>query len=84
VPDELEHRSRRLRQLAGVRLVDVVAGVEAHVGSLWATSGTRLATATFTNETASGTTLTVVQLAGARVLQVTAPCPAGPSSRRRR
>lgn len=38
----------------GVRFYKSAANTGTHTGSVWATSGVRLATATFTNETASG------------------------------
>jgi hypothetical protein len=40
--------------VAGVRFYKAAANVGLHIGSLWTTTGTRLAQATFTNETSSG------------------------------
>jgi hypothetical protein len=40
--------------VTGVRFYKAAASTGPHIGSLWTTSGTRLAQATFTNETASG------------------------------
>jgi hypothetical protein len=40
--------------VTGVRFYKASANTGAHIGSLWSTSGTLLASATFTNETASG------------------------------
>lgn len=40
--------------ISGVRFYKGAANTGTHTGSLWSASGTRLATATFTNETASG------------------------------
>ncbi len=40
--------------ITGVRFYKAAANAGTHIGNLWATNGTRLATATFTNETATG------------------------------
>ena len=40
--------------VTGIRFYKAAANTGTHIGSLWTTDGTRLATATFTNETASG------------------------------
>ena len=40
--------------VTGVRFYKAQANTGTHIGSLWTTSGTLLASATFTNETASG------------------------------
>ena len=40
--------------ITGVRFYKSTANVGAHIGSLWNSSGTRLATVTFTNESSSG------------------------------
>src|SRR5689334_333145 len=40
--------------ITGVRFYKGATNTGAHVGNLWTSTGTRLATATFTNETASG------------------------------
>ena len=40
--------------ITGIRFYKAMANTGAHVGSLWTSTGTLLATATFTNETASG------------------------------
>jgi hypothetical protein len=40
--------------ITGVRFYKATANIGTHVGSLWTASGTRMAQATFTNETASG------------------------------
>ena len=41
-------------RVAGVRFYKAAANVGTHTASLWSSTGTLLATATFTNETASG------------------------------
>ncbi len=41
-------------QVTGVRFYKAAANTGTHIGSLWSSSGTLLASATFTNETASG------------------------------
>jgi Domain of unknown function (DUF4082)/Fibronectin type III domain/Mo-co oxidoreductase dimerisation domain len=41
-------------QITGIRFYKAAANTGTHIGSLWTTGGTRLAQATFTNETASG------------------------------
>ena len=41
-------------QITGIRFYKSAQDVGTHVGNLWSASGTLLATATFTNETASG------------------------------
>ena len=40
--------------IAGIRFYKAAANTGIHIGNLWASDGTRLATATFMNETASG------------------------------
>jgi hypothetical protein len=40
--------------ITGIRFYKSAANTGTHIGSLWTASGTRLAQATFTNETASG------------------------------
>ena len=40
--------------ITGIRFYKATANTGAHVGNLWTSTGTRLATVTFTNETASG------------------------------
>ena len=40
--------------ITGIRFYKATANTGVHVGNLWASSGTRLATVTFSNETASG------------------------------
>jgi methionine-rich copper-binding protein CopC len=40
--------------ITGVRFYKAAANTGTHIGSLWSSSGTRLATVTFTNETGSG------------------------------
>ncbi len=40
--------------ITGVRFYKAAANTGTHIGSLWTTNGTRLATATFTNESATG------------------------------
>jgi hypothetical protein len=40
--------------ITGVRFYKGTANTGTHIANLWTTSGTRLATATFTNETATG------------------------------
>ena len=47
-------RSDQPGVITGVRFYKAGANVGTHVGSLWSSTGTLLATATFTNETASG------------------------------
>jgi hypothetical protein len=41
-------------QVTGIRFYKAATNTGQHIGSLWTTTGTRLATATFTNESASG------------------------------
>ncbi|MGE5570031.1 MAG: DUF4082 domain-containing protein [Rhodospirillales bacterium] len=50
----LKFRSDIAGQVAGVRFYKAAANTGTHTGSLWTTSGTRLATVTFVNESASG------------------------------
>jgi len=50
----LKFRSDVAGQVVGVRFYKAPANTGTHTGSLWTTSGTRLATVTFANETASG------------------------------
>ena len=40
--------------VTGIRFYKAAANTGTHIGSLWPPTGTRLAQATFTNETASG------------------------------
>src|SRR5205814_1857225 len=40
--------------ITGLRFYKYASNTGTHIGNLWSSSGTRLATATFTNETASG------------------------------
>ena len=40
--------------VTGIRFYKVIANTGAHIGNLWSSTGTRLATATFTNETTAG------------------------------
>src|SRR6185436_15935844 len=40
--------------ITGVRFYKAAANTGTHIGNLWTSTGTRLATATFSNETASG------------------------------
>ena len=40
--------------ITGVRFYKATTNIGTHIGNVWATDGTRLATATFSNETASG------------------------------
>ena len=39
--------------MTGIRFYKAAANTGTHIGSLWSAAGTRLAQATFTNETAS-------------------------------
>jgi hypothetical protein len=50
----VKFKSTQYGTISGVRFYKSAANTGTHVGSLWTTSGTRLAQATFTNETASG------------------------------
>ena len=50
----IKFRSDVAGTITGIRFYKSAANVGTHVGSLWASDGTLLATATFTNETASG------------------------------
>jgi hypothetical protein len=50
----VKFRSDVAGTVSGIRFYKAAANTGTHVGNLWATNGTRLATATFTNETASG------------------------------
>ncbi len=50
----VKFRSDIYGAVTGVRFYKAAANTGTHVGSLWTESGTRLAQATFTNETASG------------------------------
>ena len=45
---------RRAGQITGIRFYKGTGNTGTHVGNLWTGTGTQLATATFTNETASG------------------------------
>ena len=45
---------RPSRHGTGMRFYKAAANTGTHIGSLWSATGTRLAQATFTNETASG------------------------------
>ena len=47
-------RSDTSGYITGVRFYKSTANIGTHVGNLWSSSGTRLASATFTSETASG------------------------------
>jgi Domain of unknown function (DUF4082)/Bacterial Ig-like domain len=50
----VKFRSDVAGQIRGIRFYKSSANTGAHVGSLWSASGNRLASASFTNETASG------------------------------
>jgi hypothetical protein len=50
----VKFRSDAAGYVTGIRFYKASANTGTHVGNLWSSSGTRLATATFTNETASG------------------------------
>lgn len=50
----VKFRSTLYGLITGIRFYKGTSNTGAHVGNLWTTSGTQLATATFTNETASG------------------------------
>jgi len=50
----MKFRSSANGYITGVRFYKGVTNSGVHVGNLWTSTGTRLATATFTNETASG------------------------------
>jgi hypothetical protein len=41
-------------KIAGIRFYKATANTGTHVGNLWSSAGTKLATATFSGETASG------------------------------
>src|SRR4029077_20819110 len=55
-PTELgvRFRSEVNGTISGIRFYKGVTNTGTHVGNLWSNTGTLLATATFTNETASG------------------------------
>ncbi|GAA2020731.1 hypothetical protein GCM10009740_06450 [Terrabacter terrae] len=50
----VQFRSESSGLVTGIRFYKATANTGTHTGSLWTASGTRLATATFTNETTSG------------------------------
>ena len=50
----VKFRSDVAGTIRGIRFYKAAGNTGTHVGSLWSSSGTRLANATFTNETASG------------------------------
>jgi hypothetical protein len=50
----VQFRSAVAGRITGIRFYKATANTGTHVGNLWTSSGTRLATATFTGETASG------------------------------
>ena len=50
----VKFRSDSSGHVTGIRFYKASTNTGTHVGNLWAIGGTRLATATFTNETASG------------------------------
>ena len=50
----VKFRSDAAGAITGIRFYKAAANTGAHVGNLWSSNGARLATATFTNETASG------------------------------
>jgi len=50
----MKFRSERYGTISGIRFYKSAANTGTHSGSLWTEGGTRLAQATFTNETASG------------------------------
>jgi hypothetical protein len=51
---ELGVKFRGRRQFIGVRFYKYAQNTGTHIGSIWTTDGTQLATVTFTNESASG------------------------------
>ena len=50
----MKFRSDVAGYVTGVRFYKAAGNTGTHVGNLWSSTGTRLATATFTGETASG------------------------------
>jgi hypothetical protein len=50
----VKFRSNTLGYITGIRFYKGAQNTGAHVGNLWSATGTKLATATFVNETASG------------------------------
>ena len=50
----MKFRSDTAGYITGIRFYKASTNTGTHVGNLWTSTGTRLATATFTNETASG------------------------------
>ena len=50
----VQFRSAVAGSITGIRFYKATANTGTHVGNLWTTNGTLLATATFTGETASG------------------------------
>ena len=50
----VKFRSDVAGRITGIRFYKASANTGVHIGNLWTSTGTRLATVTFTNETASG------------------------------
>ena len=50
----MKFRSDSSGYITGIRFYKASTNTGTHVGNLWTSTGTRLATATFTSETASG------------------------------
>ena len=50
----VKFRSETSGNITGIRFYKASANTGTHIGNLWSSSGTKLATATFTNETTSG------------------------------
>ena len=77
----VKFRADRAGTATGVRFYKAAANTGTHTGSLWSASGTRLATVTFTNETASGwqaaTFATPVQLTAGTTYVVSYYAPNG-------
>jgi methionine-rich copper-binding protein CopC len=77
----MKFRSTTAGQVTAIRFYKAFGGTGTHTGSLWTTTGQRLATVTFTNETMSGwqtaTLATPVTIAANTVYVVSYTAPAG-------
>jgi len=77
----VKFRSDVAGYITGIRFYKASANTGTHVGNLWSSTGTRLATGTFTNETASGwqqvNFSTPVAIAANSVYVASYFCPAG-------
>ena len=77
----VKFRSDVAGTITGIRFYKGVANTGTHVGSLWTSTGTRLASATFTGETASGwqqvSFATPVPITAGTIYVASYHCPAG-------